>query len=122
MIQAKLCFLSYVYKNICCCIGTGMPCSREEDLMTALKLLLDRLNAGQIPINDTVLQQLKRSNTSGGGMGMMTETNETNITGFQVSLGIYLEKTQEAKCYGIPGQKRNVNKRYRISGRFKYYW
>lgn len=78
--------------------------------MTALKLLLDRLNSGQIPINDTVLQQLKRSNTSGGGMGMMTETNETNITGFQVSLGIYIGKNT-GKFQGIPGQQRLTNVR-----------
>jgi len=57
--------------------------NREEELMTALQLLLDRLNTGQIPISPAMYQQLQ---TGTGPAGSNTESTTVNFSGTRVRL------------------------------------
>ena len=61
-----------MYSHITKGAGAG---GRDAELMAALKLLLDRLNSGQIPINKSVLEQLQR----GGDGGDTTTSTLTNV-------------------------------------------
>ena len=49
--------------------------NREDELMAALQLLLDRLNSGNLPVNQTFLEQLQKG-ASGVGTGITTDTTD----------------------------------------------
>ncbi|KAH3741464.1 hypothetical protein DPMN_048189, partial [Dreissena polymorpha] len=52
---------------------------READLMLALQLLLDRLNTGQIPISQTIYEQLRKDGGVEGGATTSSSSDTTNI-------------------------------------------
>ena len=57
-------------------LGAGSG-AREDELMSALQILLERLNSGQIPINQSMYEQLQK----GGTGGDTTTTTSVNYTG-----------------------------------------
>lgn len=69
--------------------GSGAG-NREAELITALQLLLDRLNSGNVPINNTVLEQLRKSGGGEGGAGVGLSSVNYTTSGGQVGLGITL--------------------------------
>ncbi|WAR00886.1 hypothetical protein MAR_025258, partial [Mya arenaria] len=54
---------------------------REEELMMALQMLLDRLNSGQVPISQSMYEQLRKDNGSDGTPN--TSDTTVNFTGSQ---------------------------------------
>ena len=63
--------------------------NREEDLMTALKNLLDKLNSGNIPLSQQMWEQLKT-----GKPGSSNVTN-INITGAGTHMQVRLSAMSE---------------------------
>jgi len=51
--------------------------------MAALQLLLDKLNSGNIPINQTTMEKLQ----TGGAAGQHTDTTTTNVGVGKLSAG-----------------------------------
>lgn len=69
--------------NIITNSGAGAG-GREADLMMALQLLLDRLNSGQIPMSQTMYEQLRKDGGVAGGAANTTSSSDTtniNFTG-----------------------------------------
>lgn len=56
--------------------------NREGELMSALQLLLERLNTGNIPVNQSVIDQLQK-----GGDIKHPDTYTTNITNLPAGTG-----------------------------------
>ena len=59
--------------------------NREAELIAALQLLLDRMNSGNVPISQNILEQLQKSG-GGDGAGMGLSNINYTTAGGQVGV------------------------------------